>query len=152
RFAPMAMPTFGSLEIRDAGNDKAPDNESPFRIAILGDFSGRGTNAELRDAKSLAKIKPLLVTRDALDSALAKLKVALPVTVDNEKAVLSFSSLEDFHPDQIVSKVTAFDFLDEEEKTTALRNILHAPGFQTLETAWLGVDWLLKRIQKKESG
>src|SRR5262245_40049413 len=140
------LPSFGSLDA--PSNEPAPGAETPFRIAILGDFRGRGD----RDPGSIAGRKPLEVAPAALDEALEKLEVRLELTLANGSTVeLAFRSLDELHPDEIHDRVGAFeDADDDEEKTELMRQILHHAEFQALESAWRGVEWLLRRIHKKD--
>ncbi len=45
----MSLPTFGTLSSEQAVGQEAPKPETPFRIAVLGDFSGR-SNRGLADS------------------------------------------------------------------------------------------------------
>lgn len=59
-----------------AGREQAqarPDAETPFRVAILGDFSGRANRGLLETGDALASRRPIMVDRDNFDSVLAKL-------------------------------------------------------------------------------
>src|SRR5258707_7923167 len=81
--------------------DVAPDEQrsfgpaepdAPFRILILGDFSGR----ENRGLESkLAGRRPVSVDRDNLDEAIAGMGVAIGLP----GVALQFRELDDFHPD-----------------------------------------------------
>ena len=74
------------------------------------------------------------------------MKVSLPLAVGagGLPETLAFKSIDDFHPDSLVSRVEAFnDAFDDQEKAELLGKILHDPAFQALEAAWRGLDWLL---------
>jgi len=86
----------------------APEPETPFRIGIFGDFSGR-TNRGIIDP-ALDNRRPLLVDRDNLDEILAKLgKESPPVTI-------GFSELDDFYPDSLFERLELFEALRDTRK------------------------------------
>jgi type VI secretion system protein ImpC len=78
-----------------------PDADTPFRMLILGDFSGRGLYGE---RAPIAGRRPVAVDSDNLDHVLASLSpsVRLP------QGALQFRALDDFHPDYIYQHTDAF--------------------------------------------
>src|SRR5262245_54753969 len=145
--------SFGTLDPVKAPSDKVPGPDTPFRIAVLGDFSGRASRGQVRDAATLAKIKPLPVSRDTLDDVIARLKVSLELPLPDDETALAFQSLDDFHPDEVYDKVEKFEDLDDDdEKSALMAALLHHTHFQYLESTWRGLDWLLKRIHKVGGG
>jgi len=92
----------------------APEADTPFRMLILGDFSGRGPRGE---RVPIAERRPKAVDCDNLDQVLASLSpsVCLP------RATLRFQALDDFHPDAIYRRADLF------RKLADLRN-QPAPG------------------------
>jgi type VI secretion system protein ImpC len=144
------MPPFGTLD-QPIPTPDAPKATTPFRIAVLGDFSGRGSREKPGDAKALLTRKPIAISRDDFDDKFAALGVALKLRVNDEDLELSFASLDELHPDDLHDKIDAFSDLNEEEdKTKLMRAVLHEPRFQALEAAWRGLDWLLRRAQKSD--
>ncbi len=107
--------TFGKLEINVTSeldrSSATPKPETPFRIAILGDFSGR-TSRGLSYAESLATDrKPVLIDRDNFDQVLTGFKSELRLVLGGEQDSLiniTFSELEDFHPDRLFERLTVF--------------------------------------------
>jgi len=92
---------------------KASDLETPFRIAILGDFSGRG-NREVSEAVDKRRFQ--IVDRDNFDEVLAKLKVEvyLPILGKTTPPIrIRFSELDDFHPDRLFENIEVFEGLKE---------------------------------------
>jgi type VI secretion system protein ImpC len=84
----------------------APEPETPFRIAILGDFSGR-SNRGLQEP--VAGRRAVLVDRDNFDEVLARSGVELNLGLAaGGELVLRFASLDDFHPDRIFERVELF--------------------------------------------
>lgn len=86
-----------------------PDSDTPFRILVLGDFSGRGLRGE---RAPIAGRRPVAVDCDNLDQVLSSLlpSVRLP------QGTLGFRSLDDFHPDHIYRHGALF------RKLASLRN------------------------------
>lgn len=84
-----------------------------FRIAVLGDFSGRANAGVLEAGAALAARKPHKVDVDNLDALLERMSVSVSVPVDEDGQVLSapISSLDDFHPDQLVENLPVFEEL-----------------------------------------
>lgn len=111
---------FGSL------NSK-PKQSKPgkaFRIAILGDFSGKGNSGRVEVGEALAARKPLRVTHENLDSLLARLEVCLKLPAGASGAMIDvpIKCMDDFHPDQLYSNVPLF------EKLVSLRQRLQDPA------------------------
>lgn len=75
--------------------------EVPFHILFLGDWSGDGEGTTRRD--------PIEIDRDNYDEILAKLGTAVDLDYEDGSVLrLEFSSLDDFHPDEIFSRVPLF--------------------------------------------
>jgi type VI secretion system protein ImpC len=118
------MPKPGSLsntEVRltstMAEAEATPRGEdTPMRVAILGDISGRGDRP---GAARLAERKPVRVDRDNADEVLSRLGVTLALPA---VGTLRFAELDDFHPDRLARNVPAFEALRE------LRNDLRNPS------------------------
>jgi type VI secretion system protein ImpC len=110
---------FGSL------NSK-PQQTKPgkaFRIAILGDFSGKGNAGRVEVGEALAARKPLRVTHENIDSLLERLEVCLtlPAGTSGAQIEVPIKCMDDFHPDQLYSNVPLF------EKLVSLRQRLQDP-------------------------
>ena len=89
-----------------------PTSESEtFRILLLGDWSGRENRSNQTD---LPPAHPLVVDRDNFDDVMSKLNVRLDLEFQgNESNILSltFSELDDFHPDNIFQQIPLFSEL-----------------------------------------
>lgn len=99
-----------NLDVAAGGRTAAReiDKDAPFRILLLGDFSGRGN----RGLKApLAGRRPLLVDRDNIDDAIAAMKPELRLP----GLALEFSELDDFHPDNIYRRSDIFQDLAEQK-------------------------------------
>jgi type VI secretion system protein ImpC len=81
-----------------------------FRLAVLGDFSGRANAGVLETGKALAARKPHKLDVDTLDDLIERLSVTIAVPIDEEGHVLNTSirSIEDFHPDQLAENLPVF--------------------------------------------
>lgn len=84
-----------------------PLPETPFRILLMGDFSGRTG----RGAGNAARLRPAPVDRDSIDAVLKSMKVeiVLPLAGKNSGPVtIRFAAMEDFHPDSIYQRLDIF--------------------------------------------
>jgi type VI secretion system protein ImpC len=94
-----------------------PDPETPFRIAILGDFSGQ-TNRDR--SEPLAGRRAVLVDRDNFAEVLGKAGVGLKLSLSSgSDFALRFTELDDFHPDRIFEREDLFRELREARKKLA---------------------------------
>lgn len=136
-------PSFGELETEVTMEVArgVPEADTPFRVVILGDFTGR-VNRRLFDCgSSLARLRPIEVDRDNFDQVLAKLGVKLNLTLAGEGQLginIEFNCLDDFHPDRIVERVELFQALRETRK-----RLFDHSAFATAAAevrAWAGMD------------
>jgi len=91
-----------------------PDPQTPFRMLVLGDFSGREHRGISQTSSALATRRPIAVDTDHFDSVMSKLGVELHLQVgdaQNNKMVVQFKILDDFHPDQIAQRLPIFQLL-----------------------------------------
>ncbi len=78
--------------------------DTPFRLLILADLSGRGGRDEA--SESSAPGRPQRVDRDDFDALLAQLAPTIDLTApDGERLTLQFRELDDFHPDRLVLRI-----------------------------------------------
>ena len=85
-----------------------------FRVALLGDWSGRSNRGLLASGSELARWRPWLVDRDNLDEVMTRLGVRLRLPLGSagtSKLALDFNRLEDFHPDRIFERAELFQTL-----------------------------------------
>ncbi len=119
----MAEPIkFGMIDVNLVSSMKegrsVPDEETPFRMIVLGDFSGRA-NRGVIDSR-VAIRKPLPVDRDNIDDVLAKLNVEISLPIlgkDVAPVRLTFTDMEDFHPDRLYERVNLFDSVKDLRKS-----------------------------------
>ncbi len=94
---------FGGVDLTagDSPSNAQPSSETPFCMAILGDFSGRASR-RLADPKSVDQRRAILVDRDNFDDVMSSLHVDLHLpTAEGVPIVFRFSELDDFHPDRL---------------------------------------------------
>ena len=77
-------------------------DEPPFRILMLGDWSGDAEKSELH------RRNPLEIDRDNFDDIMKKLRVRLELEADGGGLTLEFQGLDDFHPDELFKQVPMF--------------------------------------------
>src|SRR5262249_33749230 len=114
-------------------------DEDPFHIALLGDFRGSVDRAALDlDART-----GVLVDRDNFDDVLAKFAPRLrfpgaladfvPRPAIGGEAEISFSSLEDFHPDRLYERLPLLDFSRNGPRDEPPRELRRLSGSGLLE-------------------
>ncbi len=117
----MSKPTsFGELDFKIvASMDETrgvPEPEAPFRILILGDFSGRGSRETFPSGTALASRRAVEVDRDNLDEVMAGLKPEIQLQLagsEKDAVMIRFSELDDFHPDRLYEQHEIFEALRE---------------------------------------
>ncbi len=97
-----------------------------FRLAVLGDFSGRANAGKLDTGAALAQRKPVKVDVDNLDSEIAKMQLtlALPLADGGSAVSVSIGDIDAFHPDQLAESVELFESL-----LNMRRNLASRAGF-----------------------
>ena len=97
----------------------------PFRILILGNFSGRDqASAAWRTSK------PVKVDRDDIDRVLAKFrpKLVLETGTGEGPVSLEFKEIDDFDPDKIHQRVGLFDTLKNTRERLAPSTVQASPA------------------------
>jgi type VI secretion system ImpB/VipA family protein len=141
--------SFGELKT-SKDTVKAPPPETPFRIVILGDFSGRASRGDVGSSDDIANRKSFKIGRDNFDDIMKKVGVKPRLQgPDGDKYDIEISSIDEFHPDEIFDKVSKFSDLDDaDEQSKLMSAVLHHPDFQAVESAWRGLYWLLARVKE----
>src|SRR5689334_9658542 len=97
---------FGGVNLSAGGEETPParpEPNTPFRILILGDFSGRAGGPSSR----LADRRPVQVDRDNIEEVLARCGVRIHIpTVGEDIAV---KELDDFLPDRLFQQLKVFE-------------------------------------------
>ena len=119
--------TIGSIELNATfaapSSSRRIDDDTPFRMLVMGNFGGRAAAAR-------APLKPMRIDLDNQDAVLARLNVSADIPFDGPSAPalsLAFKSLEDFHPDLLLSRIPWF------QNVLNLRRQLNDP--KTFESA-----------------
>ena len=97
-----------------------------FRLALLGDISGRANAGTVETGEALARRKPIKIDVDNLDDVLArqKLSLSLALAEDGATVAVPLASLDDFHPDQLAENLGLFT-----ELRTLRRNLANRATF-----------------------
>ncbi|WP_108817412.1 type VI secretion system contractile sheath domain-containing protein [Pseudovibrio sp. Alg231-02] len=120
--------------------------DSPFHLAVIGDFSGRANRMALYNADELAVLKGHNVDVDTAEDLPARFKINIELDLAGDEKVIRFepNCIEDFHPDEIIDEFEIFDELK------ALRSSLKNPG--TFSNAAATIDeWLENKGEKPVS-
>jgi type VI secretion system protein ImpC len=125
---------------------KAKDN-TPFSVAVLADFSGRGNRGLCETGPSIAARRRISVDVDNLDSLPMNLDAELHIPLggkDGPRITVRFNELDDFHPDKI------FDRLEVFQKLKTTRKLLQDPATFT-EAASQVRSWATGRKEEARS-
>lgn len=108
-------PSLGDINIRlssqDEGSLLKPLPDTPFRMAVMGDFTGR-MNRNV--AASLQDRRPVRIDRDDYETVLARLSPELQLVFEaaGDAAVhIRIGELDDFHPDRLLETLPVFQEL-----------------------------------------
>nr|WP_299964459.1 type VI secretion system contractile sheath large subunit [uncultured Roseobacter sp.] len=101
----------GRLDLPEPDDREAP--RPRFRIAVLGDFTGRAATGTLQIGADLAARKPMRLDVDTLDDVIARFATTLilPLGTDGAGIEVPLSSLDDLRPDELYENVAVFDEL-----------------------------------------
>ncbi len=86
-------------------------DERPFRIAILGDFSGRAN----RGITGVPR-KPIEIDPGNFEQVMERMEVGLDLSAGDVSLTLRFRELDDFHPDHLYQSVPLFRAFSEARK------------------------------------
>ncbi len=98
--------SFGTISAAPMGSAKP----TRFRIAILGDFSGRAARGEVEIGADLAARRPIKLDVDTLDKVIKGFaaELILPIGRDGAGIEVSLASVDDLHPDELFGNVEMF--------------------------------------------
>jgi type VI secretion system protein ImpC len=103
---PISFGSIGFELVSSLEETKAvPEAGDPFRICVLGDFTGRESRGV---SESLKGRRPVLVDRDNLDDVIEKLGPAVVLEVLGQKIEPSFDNMDAFHPDELFNRLELF--------------------------------------------
>ena len=105
---------------------RAPAPVQKFRLAVLGDFSGRANAGRAEIGDALAARKPVKVDVDNLDDVIARMapSLMLPLAEDEGTVAVKVGAIDDFHPDQLADNLELFEQLRD-----LRRNLGNRAGF-----------------------
>jgi type VI secretion system protein ImpC len=89
----------------------APTDDTPFRVLVLADLSGRACRGAREVGRELSSRKAITVDRDDFERVMARVAPRLQIRVSDgigDVVSLEFSELDDFHPDRIVLRCPLF--------------------------------------------
>jgi hypothetical protein len=109
--SPHAPDPFGTLTAPHPEDRGAPRDR--FRIAILGDFTGRAARGALETGDALATRKPIKFDIDTIDDVISRFAttLVLPIGKDGAGIEVPLRALDDLHPDELFENVPLFDEL-----------------------------------------
>ena len=88
---------------------QVPDDDTPFRILVLGDFSGDNARARASSQTPLANRHPIPVDRDCVDDVIAQIAPAIVLERGSgEDVTVPITSIDDFHPDHLYDTLPLF--------------------------------------------
>jgi type VI secretion system ImpB/VipA family protein len=112
--------SFGELDFKIVASMEetraVPEPETPFRIRILGDFSGWEQRGISESGTALAGRRAIEVDRDNLAKLMAGIKPEIQLQFtgsENDAVAIRFAELDDFHPDRLYEQHEIFEALRE---------------------------------------
>jgi len=98
-------------KISTKSNVPVTNPDTPFCIAILGDFSGRGNHSP-QEPESIAKRRLVEVDRDNFEEVMARFKISLNLNLGDAGGIqVDIKEMDDFHPDELYEKLETFSKL-----------------------------------------
>lgn len=122
----------------------------PLRIALIGAFSAFGAHGASDalgapgavDPAALASRRSRRIDFDTFDDVIAQADLTLDVALpDGKTAALNIAALDDLHPDELLRQLPRGSATPD-----ALRAVLMHPGLRQLESAWRGVDLVVREL------
>ncbi len=146
---PKFEPDFGSLNAPKELHE--PGARRKFRLAVLGDFSGRGNRGALETGAALGKRKGFKLDFDTMEEVIARFRttLTLPLGDDGSAVEVVLNELDDLHPDELFENVALFN-----ELHSLRRDLNSGRNFeQNIERmqAWGGAFGDFKPLSKKRS-
>jgi type VI secretion system protein ImpC len=93
-----------SVRTREQPQVRPRSPEAPFRILLLGDFSGSAANED-------ANWKPRRIDIDNWEEVMRRLSPSLQIPVGDPATVIALQSIDDFHPDALFARLPLFQQL-----------------------------------------
>jgi type VI secretion system protein ImpC len=138
--------SFGHLPARPR-----PAPGANFRLAVLGDFSGRASKGQIETGSDLAKRKPLRVEFDTLDDVIARLGPGIVIPLGDEGTIeIPLRCMDDFHPDQLVENLPMFEQMLGLRRNLQSRTIFDRAAREVL--GWAGAEPLTAPETRRSRG
>ncbi len=98
--------SFGSI----TGDRLAGGKPQRFRLALMGDFSGRAARGEVEIGSDLASRRPIKLDVDTIEKVIAGFAttLVLPIGKKGQGIEVELGSIDDLHPDELFEKVEMF--------------------------------------------
>ncbi|HIP24684.1 MAG TPA: type VI secretion system contractile sheath small subunit, partial [Rhodobacteraceae bacterium] len=146
---PAFKPDFGSMSAAKLQYEAGARRK--FRIAVLGDFSGRGNRGDLEIGEALGKRKAFKLDFDTMEDVIMRFRttLTLPLGNDGSAVEVELNELDDLHPDELFENVELFN-----ELNMLRRDLNSGRNFeQNVERmkAWGGEFGDFKALSKKRS-
>jgi type VI secretion system protein ImpC len=111
--------SFGSI----SRAPRAASAGTKFRLALIGDFSGRANAGRLETGAALAARKPIKVDVDNFDQVIERMQLSLtlPLAEDDGAVTVLIRTLDDFHPDRLAENMELFEQLLDLRRRLASR-------------------------------
>jgi pilus assembly protein FimV len=106
-------PEFAYGQMSAERPEPAQLNRKRFRLAILGDFSGRSARGVLEIGDALAARQPILLDPDTAEDVIEGFAtdLVLPIGKDGAGVAVKLGGLDDLHPDELYENVALFSEL-----------------------------------------
>lgn len=116
------------------------DEDTPFHILLLGDWSGQG------NASGNSDVRPFEIDRDNYESVMKKLCVSIDLDFAEDESntiSLEFRELEDFHPDRIFQSHPIFANMRDIRRKLSSQNTYNEAALEV--RSWLVNDSEINR-------
>lgn len=127
----------------ESGGNRLPE-DAPFHVLCLGNWSGNDENEV-----DLFKRRPIFIDRDNFDDVIRKIRPRLSLTFEGENTLnLSFTELDDFHPDNIFRQISFFENLRDLRKKLKNHDTFNEAAREV--RSWFAQEEKLQEIEKEE--
>lgn len=98
--------SFGSIQ----GDRLEGGKPQRFRLALMGDFSGRSATGEVKIGADMASRRPIKLDVDTIEKVIAGFAttLVLPIGKKGQGIAVELGSIDDLHPDELFEKVEMF--------------------------------------------
>lgn len=96
-----------------AGRESGRPKRKRFRIALMGDFSGRSARGQLEIGDELKNRRAIALDPDTIEDVIAGFATTLilPIGKNGSSIEVKLENLDDLHPDELCGKVELFSAL-----------------------------------------